>query len=147
MSRHTSPATVDGAASKASGAPPADSTASIFGRMMSGTSVLATSESAGLTVLRDRCKRPPRLYNDFYDPFHPERDDLPSDYSPYANGQPLFDDRAIDLSKIPRGKSLAPANKKPRRSWVWELGYTLIDLTHPKRPQFWACKGCKLRKR
>ncbi|KAG4428491.1 hypothetical protein IFR05_016027 [Cadophora sp. M221] len=109
---------------------------------MATPSVSSFVAPLALTVLRDLCKRPPRVYNEYYNPNQPEREDLPSDYFPYVHGQPLFDDRAVDLKKLPRGKSIAPVNKKPRRSWVWELGYTLIDLAHPKKHQYWACKGC-----
>jgi hypothetical protein len=115
--------------------------------MMSVSSASASPAPAALTSLRDLCQRPPRVYNELYNPHKPESDALPADYSPYVNGQPLFDDREVDIRKIPRGKSLAPASKKAKKSWVWELGYTFIDLAHPKKHQYWACKGCKLWKR
>jgi len=145
MSRHTSPIVVERATSEASTSQSAASVPSIFGRMMAGSNAEGSSVPVALTTLRDTCQRPLPIYNEFYDPYKPEKDDLPLDYSPFANGQPLFDDREVDLRKLPTGKTLAPALKKPSRSWVWELGYRLVQLAHPKKHQFWLCKRCKLR--
>lgn len=146
MSRRTSPIAVDGAASEASESQSATPAPSIFGRMMAGPNAKGSSAPAALTTtLRDLCQRPPPIYNEFYDPHKPENDNLPSKYSPFVHGQPLFDDREVNLRKLPSGKTLAPAIKKPQRSWTWELGYRLIDLAHPKKHQYWACKRCKLR--
>lgn len=143
MSRRTSPILIDGAAFEGSVALAATSTVSIFGRMMVNANVLASLAPVALTSFRDLCQRPTPQYNKLYNPFQPQKLDLPSDYSPYIHGQPLFDDREVDLRKLPRGKVLASANKKPKRSWTWELGYGLVDLAHPKKYQYWACKRCK----
>ncbi|KAL5312887.1 hypothetical protein ACEPPN_019313 [Leptodophora sp. 'Broadleaf-Isolate-01'] len=118
MSRYTSPIIIDGATSGAPEALSADSAPNIFGRMMSVSSASALLALAALTSLRDLCQRPPRIYNEFYNPYEPKSDALPSDYSPYVNGQLLFNDKAVDIRKLPKGKSLAPANKKAKKSWV-----------------------------
>ncbi|KAH9213163.1 hypothetical protein DL95DRAFT_390749 [Leptodontidium sp. 2 PMI_412] len=116
MSRYTSPVIIDGAAPRALEASSTDSIPNIFGRMMSVSSASASPAPAALTSLRDLCQRPPRIYNELYNPYTPESDALPLDYSPYVNGQPLFDDREVDIRKMPRGKSLAPVSKKAKRS-------------------------------
>lgn len=143
MSRPTTPITLDGNASEASSALTATRLAPIFARTAGGSNAEASSAPVALRSLRDLCQRPIPQYNEFYSPFEPLRLDLPSDYSPFVNGQPLFDDREVYLPKLPKGKTLAPATKKPKRSWVWALGYALVELSHPKKHQYWACKRCK----
>jgi hypothetical protein len=93
---------------------------------------------------KDTCERPMPLYNDKYNPFEPARDDLPSDYSPYVNGEPLFNDKAVIVTNLPKGMILSPATKKLNRSWLWLLGYTLIYSAANKKGTFWACKLCML---
>ena len=70
------------------------------------------------TVIRDLCSRPTPIYNDFYNPYDPENTQRPSDYSPYANGQPLFDDRPVVVSNLLKRKTLALTTKRNRTAWV-----------------------------
>jgi hypothetical protein len=76
---------------------------------------------------RDLCKRPIPVYNINYNPNEPLPNNLPLDYSPYVPGEPLYDDRPLLVARLPPQYTLAPSSKKPRRSWVWNLGYVLVD--------------------
>jgi hypothetical protein len=139
MSRLTSPIDVDDTASQASKAPSA-STSTLtnpFGRMMA-------SSTSQPTPKRDRCSRLTPTYNEFYDPEQPPPADLPKDYSPYANGQPLWDDRPVLIANLPKYHILEGATKRARTAWVWKLGYALIDNSKPSKPSYWACKLCML---
>lgn len=139
MSRFTSPIDIDDVTSQASGALSASSLPSVFGRMMAGQTV----PSAAL-ITRDICQRPVPIYNDLYNPNLPEPTLRASNYSPYANGQPLFDDRPVIVANLPQGKVLALVSKRTRTAWVWRIGYTLVNNAHHKKPLLWACKHCKL---
>jgi hypothetical protein len=137
MSRLTSPIDVDKNEPKGSRAPSTSSSTSVinpFSRMMALGPLTVTP--APPAVVKDTCKRPVPTYNDRYNPFQPARDDLPSDYSPYAHGEPYFDDMPVIIANLPKGKTVARASKVALRQWVWQLGYTLIELTTPKQPTF-----------
>ncbi|KAG4427808.1 hypothetical protein IFR05_016709 [Cadophora sp. M221] len=133
MSRFTSPIDVDDVASEASGALSASSLPTVFGLMMAGQAA-----SPAILITRDICQRPVPTYNDSYNPNQPEPTLRPFNYSPYANGQPLFDDRPVIVANLPQGKVLAPASKRTRTAWVWRIGYALIDNSHHKKPLFWV---------
>ncbi len=96
------------------------------------------------TIQRDRCSRPLARYNRFYNPYEPPSDDLPIKYSPYANGEPLFDDRPAIVSRFRPQHTLAGASKRPRSSWVWPLGYAVDNHTKRKNTLCWVCKLCML---
>ena len=64
------------------------------------------------TVLRDRCFRPVLVYNDRYDPTKLLSEDLKADYSPYDYRELLFDDREVDIRRLPTGYVLAPTAKR-----------------------------------
>lgn len=95
-------------------------------------------------VKKDTCSRPTPTYNENYNPFEPLALIPAADYSPYANGEPLFDDRLPILSRFPTKHTLAGASKRGKQSWVWHIGYALLDHTKPKTPTIWACKLCRV---
>ena len=63
---------------------------------------------------RDRCLRPTPTYNDNYNPYKPANLDKPTDYSLYVFGEPLFDNRPIDTSKLKSGYKITSTAKKTR---------------------------------
>lgn len=94
---------------------------------------------------RDTCARPPYTYNSNYNPYEPPNTTLHGGYSPYVFGEPLFDDRPLDISELPRGFVPADPPKKPRTQWFWKLGYAIFDKSpsSPNKKQVhWACKHC-----
>jgi hypothetical protein len=95
---------------------------------------------------RDKCQRPEPQYNSNYNLFSTPPKGQSADYSPYVFPEPLFDDRAAIVARFPKNYTLAGAPRKPRKSWVWNLGYALSNHTKKtnKPPTFWACKLCKL---
>ena len=84
------------------------STPSAFSRIMR-----ANSSTVELVQKRDRCRRPTPTYNYNYDPNKPPPEGLPGSYSPYVNGEPLFDDRAVVVIRLLAGYIVAPTSKKP----------------------------------
>jgi hypothetical protein len=109
-----------------------------FSRLMGPRTIRSPSSK------RDKCKRPESWseYNHNYNPFNPPDPDRPGSYSPYVFGEPYHDDRAVELSKLPRQHTIDGANKRPRTQWVWKLGYAIVDNTKPKKPTLWMCKLC-----
>jgi len=106
--------------------------------------VLGQPIAAGALVqLRDKCKRPTPQYNTKYDPYKPLNTKNSIEYSPYANGEPLFDDRPLNTTHLPRGYSLAPAPKKARSSWLSQVGYALVKQQWSTTQNMWCCKHCK----
>ncbi|KAH7370132.1 hypothetical protein BKA65DRAFT_11791 [Rhexocercosporidium sp. MPI-PUGE-AT-0058] len=93
-----------------------------------------------LFIIKDRCRRPAAIYNDYYDPFKPVRDDLKADYSLYSFGELLFNDRPAKASFLLKGFILSPSTSMLNRSWLWKVGYTLVQLAGNKKYTFWACK-------
>ena len=94
---------------------------------------------------RDTCLRLTPSYNDNYNPLKPPPASLPSNYSPYAPGEPLHDDRFIDTSKLRRGHTHAGAGRL-RTSWTWKLGYAVVNndkkTSKGQHPLMWVCKLC-----
>jgi hypothetical protein len=86
----------------ASSAPLSTGLLNAFGRMMAAL-VIATvaSEHKALTRQRDTCRRPEPTYNNKYNPFIAPPADLDPRYSPYANREPLYDDRLIITTRLP----------------------------------------------
>jgi hypothetical protein len=76
------------------------------------------------TVVKDKCPRPEPTYNNNYNPNEPPRDDRPKDYSPYVQGEPLYDDRPVVIANLPSRHTVAGPPKRLRTQWVWHLGYT-----------------------
>lgn len=143
MSCHTTPISFEDDVSEASGTPFASTVIDPFARMMAPN--LEASEMSPTTfTLRDLCYRSTPIYNTNYNPFEPARDDLKADYSPYSLGEPLFDDRPVKVANLPKGYILSPALSMLNRSWLWKLGYTLIQLARNKKHTFWLCKLCML---
>jgi hypothetical protein len=104
---------------------------------------MAKTADADPTV-RDRCQRPKPTYNQNYNPHKPPPEDLPLTYSPYAFGEPLFDDRPIIITNLAAGLIVAPPGKRPRTAWVWKLGYAVVNTRIKAKPVYWTCKHCKL---
>ena len=120
MSCATTPNSIDGNLSIAHSTNTKASTSGVsdaFGLLMQNSS------SSTVFVPHDRCSRPIPKYNDFYNPHEPEPLNKPPGYSPYANGQPLFDDRSVYTPSLPKHHTVAPAGKKAKTSWLWLLGY------------------------
>jgi hypothetical protein len=95
----------------------------------------------------DRCKRPKPIYNNKYNPYALILSDIDKTYSPYVYGEPLYNDRAIIVANLPWQHTLAGAAKRQRTSWVWNLGYALIDNSKLKKPLMWAYKLCMYKSR
>ena len=67
---------------------------------------------------RDKCQRPPPIYNDNYNPNLPPNLDKPVDYSPFVPGEPLFDDRPIHTPSLKRHYTVCIAPGRLRTHWV-----------------------------
>ncbi len=68
--------------------------------------------------LRDHCKRPEPTYNTNYNPYESPREDLPGGYTPYVFNEPLFNDRPVITTQLPKKTVVASASKRPRTQWV-----------------------------
>jgi hypothetical protein len=79
-----------------------------FGRMMQGGASKPTAQQ------RDRYKRPTPTYNHNYNPFNTPPKDLPSSYTLYVRGEPLFNDREVIVSRLPVGHIVTSVSKRPR---------------------------------
>jgi hypothetical protein len=137
-SQHSTPLELDTTASQVSADASGSTLPNAFGRMMQGGRVVQQA------TRRDTCKRPTPTYNHNYDPFKKPSDTLPHGYSPYVFGEPLFDDRAVIIKRLPKHHIIAGPSKRPRTSWVWHLGYALINDSKKDKPTIWACKHCTL---
>ena len=135
-SRHSTPLENDTTASQAETITSGSTLPNAFSRMMGPA---PTGQS---TQKRDRYIRLKPQYNRNYNPFEKPPNDLRPDYSPYVFREPLYDDRAIIIARLPRYYTAAPAAKKPRTSWVWNIGYALTDNKKAGCPTIWACKLC-----
>jgi hypothetical protein len=136
-SRATTPAESSNSRSGTSLAPSANTVTSVFGRMMN-----AAPPQTGFSA-RDRCFRLTPIYNNNYDPNRAPPTDQHIGYSPYVYGEPLYDDRAVVVARLPARWTIAPPTKRPRTSWVWKLGYALLNNTKASSPTLmWACKLC-----
>jgi hypothetical protein len=83
-----------------------------FSRLMAAAPVVQS------TAKRDLYTRPTPVYNQYYNPFQVPADDLHPDYSLYAYGEPLYDDRAIVVARLLKHYTVAGVAKKPRTQWV-----------------------------
>jgi hypothetical protein len=83
-------------------------------------------------VRRDACNRPTPVYNHNYNLKRPPRKDLPGGYTPYVFNEPLFDDREVQISRLPKHYIVASEGKRSRTAWVWKLGYALTDTKKVK---------------
>ncbi len=134
--RASTPFDLDASPFEASASTSKSTLPSAFGRM------IQPNRPPTALLVRDRCTRPEPTYNDKYNPYVLPPSDLDKEYSPYAYGEPLYDDRAITVANLPRQHILASAAKRQRTSWVWNLGYALIANSKPNKPIMWACKLC-----
>jgi len=104
--------------------------------------MMAPQTTAIPPVLRDRCFRPTPTYNENYDPTKPPNDTNKPNFSPYAFGEPLFDDRPVRMDRLLVGHVVAGASKRKRVQWTWKVGYALINNTKASKPIIWCCKLC-----
>lgn len=147
MSRSTTPVIIGASSSRSGSLAPSvtSTTANLvnpFNSMMGASSSSQEPPPISQTTKRDRCRRPEPIYNEFYNPRIVSDVELPVNYSPYANGQPLFDDRPVVIANLPRYHLISDAAKRPNQNWVWQLGYALHD-SRKKGSRIWACKLCK----
>ena len=137
MSSYTSNTSeINSTPSQASTSASASTLPSAFNRMMGSSRTAATS------FVRDQCTRPTPKYNSNYNPYELPPEDLELNYSPYALGEPLHDNRLPFSSMLPSQHTLADASKRRRTSWVWHFGYALKNNSIPNSPTIWACKLC-----
>jgi len=62
----------------------------------------------------DTCNRPKLIYNTNYNPYKKPPKERPGGYSPYVYGEPLWDNRAIVVARLPRGYTIIKPAKKKR---------------------------------
>jgi hypothetical protein len=80
---------------------------------------MRTDSLAPAAVKKDRCARPTEIvYNSNYNPHEPPPDTSRDNYSPYDAREPLYDNRPIIVSHLPKGHTATGAAKKPRTSWL-----------------------------
>jgi hypothetical protein len=138
-SSHASPLIVEDDESRAS---PVPSTASNNTLINPFQAMMAPESSWKKPILRDRCFRPTTTYTTHYDPSKPPNLDNDEEYSPYDFGEPLFDDRKVQVARLPTGFVLVGATKRKLRQWVWKVGYNLRDTTKVSNNLVWCCKLC-----
>jgi hypothetical protein len=63
--------------------------------------LIGSSKLAADTIVKDKCKRLIPTYNHNYNPDKLPPTDLPGGYLLYVFGEPLFDDRAVLLARLP----------------------------------------------
>ena len=78
-------------------------------------------------MLRDSCSRLILIYNSNYNLYAIPNEDILGGYSPYVYKEPLFDDRLIVIIELLKYCILVPLLQRPRMSWVWPLGYIIIN--------------------
>ncbi len=127
---------IDSTPSQASTSASASTLPSAFNRMIGSGRPTATS------FVRDQCTRPTPKYNSNYNLYELLPKNLEPNYSPYALGEPLYDNRFPFSSMLPSQHTLADASKRRRTSWVWHLGYALKNNSRPNSPTIWAYKLC-----
>ncbi len=103
---------IDSTPSQASTSALASTLPSAFNRMIGSGRPAATS------FVRDQCTRPTPKYNSNYNPYELPPENLEPNYSPYALGEPLYDNRLPFSSMLPSQHTLADASKRRRTSWV-----------------------------
>ena len=134
-SRQLSPLELASTASQASATPSSTVLPNVFSCLMQNTGLPG--------IQRDRCRRPPLVYNHNYDPYKSPPDDLPGGYSPYVYGEPLYNGREVIIARLLPHYAVAGPTKKPRTQWVWKLGYALVNSQKSSRTTYWACKLCE----
>ena len=72
-------------------------------------------ESSGKKPLRDRCFRPTPTYTTFYDPSKPPTHINHEEYSPYYFKEPLFNNRKVQLARLPTGFVIISVTKRKLR--------------------------------
>jgi len=100
------------------------------------------SPATASLIIKDKCKRPTVTYNSNYHPEKPPPDGQLESYSLYVFGEPLFDDRPVDIRRLPPRYVLSTATTRPLTSWVWKLGYRIDDNSKAKKRETWMCKLC-----
>jgi len=65
-------------------------------------------------LYRDTCNRLELIYNTNYNPYEKPPKERPGGYSLYVYGEPLWDDRAVVVARLPRGYTIAGLAKKKR---------------------------------
>ena len=84
----------------------------VFSRIISHANVVQSSAK------RDKYTRLTPKYNENYDLYKPQPSKLSPDYSPYVFGEPLFDDKPVIITRLPKYYLVALLPKKPRTSWL-----------------------------
>lgn len=136
---HASPMIIEDDESRPSPAPSTTSNNTLVNPFQA---MMAPESSKKKPVLRDRCKRVTPTYNDSYDPSKPPNLNIHESYSPYDYGEPLFDDRKVQVARLPTGHVVVGATKRKLRQWVWKVGYNLKDTTKALNNTVWCCKLC-----
>jgi hypothetical protein len=90
--------------------------------------------------VRDRCNRPVPTYNQNYNPYEPPPEDRRPNYSLYTPGEPLHNNRAVIIVRLPRKYVITGATKRKRTVWVWQLGYALTNTSKRDKPTVWVYK-------
>jgi hypothetical protein len=83
---------------------------------------------------RDQCNRPVLTYNQNYNPYEPPPEDRRPNYSLYTPEEPLHNDRAVIITRLPRKYIITDATKRRRTVWVWQLGYALTNTSKRDEP-------------
>jgi hypothetical protein len=99
-------------ASQASAVPSTSTLPNAFGQLMQ------SQQATTSTAQRDRCQRPSVVYNQNYNLYTAPPVDLPPIYLPYVFREPLYNDRAVIVARLPRQHTVAEPPKKPRTAWV-----------------------------
>ena len=100
---------------------PSSSVPNAFGRMMAALiEALNPLDDASILVtrLRDTCYRLEPVYNKNYNPYLTPPRDLDLEYLPYVNGEPLFNNRLIIITRLLSRHVITRAQRRPRRAWV-----------------------------
>ena len=137
MSSYTSNTSeIDSTPSQASISASASTLPSAFNHMIGGSRLRAS------LFVRDQCTRPTPKYNSNYNLYKLPPEDLELNYSPYALGELLHDNRLPFSSILLSQYTLADTSKRRQTSWVQHLSYTLKNNSIPNSLTIQACKLC-----
>jgi hypothetical protein len=85
-------------------------------------------------LIQDLCNRPPVFYNDNYNLTKPSFYKLAESYSLYDWNKPLFNNRSTIVIFLLLQHTFAKALKQKATSWLWKVGYKLIDNSKKDKP-------------
>ena len=104
--------------------------------------MIGSGRPVATSFVRDQYTRPIPKYNSNYNLYELLLENLEPNYSPYALGELLYDNRLPFSLMLLSQHTLADVSKRRRTSWVQHLDYALKNNSRPNSPTIQAYKLC-----